>query len=61
MAALLSVGQIQGVCDPTNTANVWIANYVGGNVQQILRSTIRYVWPAAAVGLVVAALMFMRG
>ena len=61
MAALMSVGQLQGVCDPTNTHNVWIANYVGTDVQQLLRRTIVYVWPAAVVGLVVAALLFMRG
>jgi H+/gluconate symporter-like permease len=60
MAALLSVGQIQGVCDPTNTHNVWIANYVGADVQQLLRRTIIYVWPASAVGLVAGAALFMR-
>ncbi len=59
MAALLAVGQIQGVCDPTNTHNVWIANYVGVSTQEILRRTIVYVWPASAAGLVVGALMFM--
>jgi C4-dicarboxylate transporter, DcuC family len=61
MGALLSVGQIQGVCDPTNTWNVWIANYVGTDVQRILRRTIGYVWPAAVVGLALSALLFMRG
>jgi len=59
MAALLSVGQIQGVCDPTNTHNVWIANYVGVDVQRILRSTLLYVWAAAALGLIVAAVLFL--
>ena len=61
MAALMSVGQVQGVCDPTNTHNVWIANYVGVDVQQLLRRTIVFVWPAAAAGLVVAAALFLRG
>jgi H+/gluconate symporter-like permease len=61
MAALLSVGQIQGACDPTNTHNVWIANYVGVDVQRILRATIPYVWVAAALGLVIGALLFMSG
>jgi len=59
MAALLSVGQLQGVCDPTNTHNVWIANYVGIDVQRILRTTLPYVWPAAALGLLLAAFLFM--
>jgi len=61
MAALLSVGQLQGVCDPTNTHNVWIANYLGVDVQQILRRTIAYVWPAAVLGLMVGGVMFVRG
>jgi hypothetical protein len=61
MAALLSVGQLQGVSDPTNTHNVWIANYVGVDVQQILRTTLPYVWAAAAVGLVVGAGLFLGG
>lgn len=61
MAALLSVGQIQGVSDPTNTHNVWIANYVGVDVQRVLRATLPFVWAAAAVGLVVGAVLFMRG
>jgi hypothetical protein len=59
MAALMSVGQLQGACDPTNTHNVWIANYLGVDVQQILRRTILYVWSAAALGLVVGAVLFM--
>jgi DcuC family C4-dicarboxylate transporter len=59
MAALLSVGQLQGVSDPTNTHNVWIANYVGVDAQRILRATLPYVWVAAALGLVVGAVLFV--
>jgi hypothetical protein len=59
MSALMSVGQLQGVCDPTNTHNVWIANYLGVDVQHILRRTLIYVWPAAVVGLVVGGVMFV--
>ncbi|MEM8711410.1 MAG: hypothetical protein AAGG01_10695, partial [Planctomycetota bacterium] len=32
MAMLLSVGQVQGICDPTNTANGWIAHHQGVDV-----------------------------
>ena len=60
MAALLSVGQLQGVSDPTNTHNVWIANYVGVDVQRILRATLPYVWVAALGGLIVGAVLFMK-
>jgi len=61
MAALLSVGQIQGVCDPTNTHNVWIANHLGLDVNTILKRTLPYVWAGAVISLIVGAIMFMRG
>lgn len=57
MAALMSVGQMQGVSDPTNTHNVWIANYLDLNVQDILKRTLPYMWTLAAVGLIAAAFM----
>lgn len=58
MAALMSVGQIQGVCDPTNTFNVWISNYLNIDVQDILKRTIPYVWTAAVIGLVIAGFKY---
>jgi hypothetical protein len=58
MAALMSVGQIQGVCDPTNTHNVWIANYLNINVQDILKRTILYVWILAVIGLIIAGIKY---
>ena len=58
MAALLSVGQIQGVCDPTNTHNVWIANFLNINVQEILRRTILYMWILAIFGLIIAGIRY---
>ena len=58
MAALMSVGQIQGVCDPTNTHNVWIANNLNLNVQDILKKTIGYMWVLALIGLIIAGVLF---
>ncbi len=57
MAALMSVGQIQGVSDPTNTHNVWVSNYLDLNVQDILKRTLPYMWALAAAGLAAAAFM----
>ena len=54
MGMLLSVGQIQGICDPTNTHNIWIANYLGTNTQSLLRKTLPYAWAAAFFGLLLA-------
>ncbi|MBZ0201100.1 MAG: citrate transporter [Ignavibacteriaceae bacterium] len=58
MGLLLSVGQIQGISDPTNTQNVWLANEMRVDVQKILWNTIPYTWTIAVLGLIVSALMF---
>jgi hypothetical protein len=59
MALLLSVGQVQGICDPTNTANVWIANHQGIDVNAIMFRTLPFVWVAVFLGLSTAAVFFL--
>lgn len=54
MGMLMSVGQVQGVCDPTNTQNIWIATYLGVDTQVILKKTIPYAWLAVLLGLCLA-------
>lgn len=54
MAMLMSVGQLQGICDPTNTHNVWIATYLGTDTQTLLRRTLPYAWISVASGLLLA-------
>ncbi len=54
MGMLMSVGQLQGVCDPTNTHNVWIATYLGTDTQVLLRKTVPYVWLAVIGGLLLS-------
>jgi len=51
MGMLMSVGQVQGVCDPTNTQNIWIATYLGVDTQAILRKTMPYALVAVVMGL----------
>jgi hypothetical protein len=60
MAAFLTVGQIQGVCDPTNTHNVWTAQAIGNDVNDIMKKTVPYVWAAAIVGLVLSAVLYVK-
>jgi len=60
MAAFFSVGLLQGVSDPTNTHNVWIANNLSLDVQRILRVTLPYVWVSAVVALAIGAALFLR-
>ncbi len=42
VAAVMAVVQVQNVCDPTNTANVWVANYTGVHIEEITRRTLPY-------------------
>lgn len=58
MGLLLSVGQIQGISDPTNTQNVWLANEMRVDVQKVLWNTIPYTWFIALLGLILSAVMF---
>lgn len=58
MAALLAVGQIQGVSDPTNTHNVWISNYLNVDVVKILKVTLVPMWIVALIGLAVGAALY---
>jgi len=51
---------LQSVCDPTNTANVWIAGFQGISVNQILRYTLLPVWAAAIVAVVIFGFRFVR-
>ncbi len=55
MAGLMAVGQVQGICDPTNTHNVWVASNLGVDVHDILKRTLPYAWGLALVGLVIGA------
>lgn len=57
MGMLMSVGQIQGVCDPTNTHNIWIATYLGTDTQALMRRTIAFVWLGVFSGLVLSVAM----
>jgi hypothetical protein len=52
LCAILAAGMLQGVCDPTNTANVWIAGFQGVTVNQILRYTVLPIWLGAVVAIV---------
>lgn len=61
LGAILAAGMLQGVCDPTNTANVWIAGFQGVTVNQILRYTLLPIWAAAIVAVVLFGLRFVGG
>ena len=58
VAAIMAVVQVQNVCDPTNTANVWIANFTGVPIDAITKRTLPYqtgVAIAATFAVAIAA------
>jgi H+/gluconate symporter-like permease len=58
VAAIMAVVQVQNVCDPTNTANVWVANFTGVPIDAITKRTLPYqvaVAIAATLAVVLAA------
>lgn len=61
MAAFFSVGMLQGVCDPTNTHNVWIGNFCKVPTAELTRLTLPWVLVVVLLGLVAGAAMFAAG
>jgi hypothetical protein len=59
LAAAMAIVQLQNVCDPTNTHNVWVANYTGVRVEELTKATILPMVLICIVGLVLAAVMFL--
>lgn len=60
LAAIMAVVQVQNVCDPTNTHNVWIANYVGVRVEELTKSTILTMILVCFGGLILGTFLFLR-
>ncbi len=60
MGVFMSVGAIQGVCDPTNTHNVWIASYLSEDVIRIMKKMLPFIWVLAFAGLLVSSLIFHK-
>jgi H+/gluconate symporter-like permease len=59
LAAIMCVVQVQNVCDPTNTHNVWIANFVGVPVEDFTKETLLPTILVCVSGLLISALMFL--
>ncbi len=56
VAAVMAVVQVQNVCDPTNTQNVWVANFTGVGVNEITKLTLPYQWAVATLATLAVAL-----
>lgn len=53
VAAVMAVVQVQNVCDPTNTANVWVANFTGTPIVTITKRTLPYQVAVATLATIV--------
>jgi hypothetical protein len=56
VAAIMAVVQVQNVCDPTNTANVWIANFTGVPLDAITKRTLPYQTAVAVIATLAVVL-----
>ncbi len=56
VAAVMAVVQVQNVCDPTNTQNVWVANFTGVGVERITRLVLPYQVVVATLAVVCVVL-----
>lgn len=59
MGALLSTERVQVIADPTNSHNVWISNFAGCNVNDLMKKVLPYAWAITAAGVVISAIMYL--
>lgn len=58
MGAFLAAERIQGCGDPTNTQNVWSANFAEVDVNGITKKLLPYLWAIAAFGVVLSGILY---
>lgn len=56
MGAMIATGNIQGVCDPTNTYNVWIGYFTNTDTATILKKTLPYMLLVVVLDLIYVTL-----
>ena len=55
MVALRLDSNVQAVCDPTNSHNVWIADFTKTDVNEILKKTILWISVSTLIGLIISS------
>lgn len=58
MGAFLSSERIQSCADPTNTQNVWTANFMEVEVNSLTKRMLPYLWSIAALGVLISAVIY---
>ncbi|HUY11456.1 MAG TPA: hypothetical protein VMV73_04250 [Candidatus Dormibacteraeota bacterium] len=54
VAGVMALVSVQNVCDPTNTANVWVANQTGDRTERIMLATLPYQFCVAVLAALLA-------
>jgi hypothetical protein len=54
VAAVMAVVQVQNACDPTNTQNVWVANFTGVHVDEMTKLTLPFQVGVATLAAIAA-------
>jgi hypothetical protein len=60
VAAVMCLVQVQNACDPTNTHNVWVANYVGIRVEETTKETLLFKVAICIAGLIAGSILYLR-
>lgn len=55
MVALRLDSNVQAVCDPTNSHNVWVSDFTKVDVNEYLKKTILWIMASTFVGLIIAS------
>ena len=58
MAAFLAAERIQCGGDPTNTQNVWTANFCEVDVNTCTKKMLPYLWAVSIVGVILGAVLY---
>ena len=58
MAAFLAAERIQCGGDPTNTQNVWTANFCEVDVNTCTKKMLPYLWAVSIVGVILGAMLY---
>jgi len=54
VAGVMALVAVQNVCDPTNTANVWVANQTGDRTERMMLATLPYQYVVAILAALLA-------
>ena len=55
MVALRLDSNVQAVCDPTNSHNVWVSDFTKTDVNEVLKKTIIWITASTIIGLIVSS------